>query len=107
MRDVDALVAGRARRSPIPTAATPPIRCAQLENFAAELVLADLGIVEKRLERLKKEKGKEREQKLLERCRDARSRPRQPLRTLRARAEDASALAGLRSAQPHAAAGRC
>jgi GTP-binding protein YchF len=91
MRDVDALTQvvaafddpGGERPSPL----------AQLENFAAELILADLGIVEKRLERLKKEKGKEREQKLLERCHEHLG-GEQPLRTLDFTPEEIGALAG-------------
>src|SRR5207244_4610066 len=59
MRDVDALAQVVAAH---PEAAKSLAPAAQLENFAAELILADLGIVEKRLERVKKEKGKEREQ---------------------------------------------
>jgi GTP-binding protein YchF len=91
MRDVDALVQVVAA---FPGAdGTTPSAAGQLENFAAELILADLGIVEKRLERLKKEKGKEREQKLLERCRDHLG-TEQPLRTLALTPEEVSALAG-------------
>ena len=91
MRDVDALVHVVAA---FPGAdGTTPSPTAQLENFAAELILADLGIVEKRLEKLKKEKGKEREQKLLERCRDHLA-AEQPLRTLGLTPEEVSALAG-------------
>jgi ribosome-binding ATPase len=91
MRDVDALVHVVAA-FPGADGATPSA-VAQLENFAAELILADLGIVEKRLEKLKKEKGKEREQKLLERCRDQLG-GEQRLRTLDLAAEEVGALAG-------------
>jgi hypothetical protein len=52
-----------------------------IEGFAAELILADLEIVEKRLERLRKEKGKEKETALLDRCREALEGER-PLRRL-------------------------
>ena len=91
MRDVDALVqVVAAFPGPDGTAPSP---IGQLENFAAELILADLGIIEKRLERLKKEKGKEREQQLLERCRDHLG-TEQPLRTLTLTAAEVSALAG-------------
>ena len=91
MRDVDALAQVVAAFED-PTGERPdPL--AQLENFAAELILADLGIVEKRLERLKKEKGKEREQKLLERC-HAHLGSEQPLRTCAFTPEDVGALAG-------------
>ncbi len=91
MRDVDALaqvVAGFEAPS-----GERPSPLAQLENFAAELILADLGIVEKRLERLRKEKGKEREQKLLERCHEHLA-GEQPLRTWALTPEDVNALAG-------------
>ena len=91
MRDVDALVHVVAA-FPGPDGA-PAAPIAQLENFAAELILADLGIIEKRLERLKKEKGKEREQQLLERCGDHLG-TEQPLRTLPMSAAEVSALAG-------------
>jgi len=40
-------------------------------DFHAELLLSDLGIIEKRLDRLGREKGKPGEQELLERCRAA------------------------------------
>ncbi len=91
MRDVDALVQvvsafPAAGGSPVPAAA-------QLENFAAELILADLEIVEKRLERVRKEKGKEREQKLLERC-EAHLGSEQPLRTCELAPDERAALAG-------------
>jgi len=91
MRDVDALAQVVAAFDD-PTGERPtPL--AQLENFAAELILADLGIVEKRLERLRKEKGKEREQRLLERC-HGHLASEQPLRTCALTQEDLSALAG-------------
>lgn len=40
----------------------------ELKDLLAEMILADLGIVEKRLSRLRKERGSEIEIKLLERC---------------------------------------
>src|SRR6185295_12161045 len=91
MRDVDALAQVVAAFADATGERPSPL--AQLENFAAELILADLGIVEKRLERLKKEKGKEREQRLLERC-HAHLASEQPLRSLALAAEEVSALAG-------------
>lgn len=48
------------------TAAASPVR--ELKDLVAEMILADLGVVEKRLSRLKKERGSEIEIKLLERC---------------------------------------
>lgn len=65
----------------------------ELADFEAELILADLGVVEKRLERLKKEKGKEREQKLLENAGEALARET-PLRALDWTREDQMAMAG-------------
>ncbi len=43
----------------------------ELDDLLAEMILADLGVVENRLSRLKKEKGKDQEPILLERCRKA------------------------------------
>jgi ribosome-binding ATPase len=91
MRDVDALVQVVAAFTDLGGAL--PAAVTQLEHFAAELILADLGIVEKRLERVAKEKGKEREQQLLERCR-AHLIAEQPLRTCPFTPEDLGALAG-------------
>jgi GTP-binding protein YchF len=91
MRDVDALAQVVAAFDD--PSGERPSSVAQLENFAAELILADLGIIEKRLERLKKEKGKEREQRLLERC-NAHLASEQPLRTCDLAPEEVSALAG-------------
>jgi GTP-binding protein YchF len=51
-----------------PAVATPPDPVRDLRNFQSELILADLAVIEKRLERLKKEKGKERERDVLEKC---------------------------------------
>jgi len=51
-----------------PAVATPPDPVRDLRNFQSELILADLAVIEKRLERVKKEKGKEREKELLEKC---------------------------------------
>jgi GTP-binding protein YchF len=67
MRECEALAqVVRAFKDPLAT--TPPDPVRDLRTFHAELVLADLAVVEKRLERLKKEKGKERERELLEKC---------------------------------------
>jgi ribosome-binding ATPase len=67
MRDADALVqVVRDFPDPITQDAADPAR--DIAAFKSELVLADLAIVEKRLERLRKEKGKEQEVELLERC---------------------------------------
>ncbi len=70
MRDADALVqVVRDFPDPAGREAADPVR--GISAFKSELVLADLGNVEKRLERVRKEKGKEREVELLERCRTA------------------------------------
>jgi hypothetical protein len=91
MRDVEAL-AQVVATFPAATGALPaPV--AQLENFAAELILADLDIVERRLERLKKEKGKEREQLLLARCYEHLT-AEQPLRTCQLSPDELGTLAG-------------
>src|SRR2546427_5287507 len=65
LRDADALV--EVVRGFPDVAGAPPTPAADLESFAPELVLADLAVIEKRLERLKKEKSHERERALLER----------------------------------------
>jgi ribosome-binding ATPase len=91
LRDADALVEV-VRGFPDLTGAAP--RAAEdIADFESELVLADLGQVEKRLERCRKEKGKEREVALLERLQihlDA----GQPLRMLGLSADERTELAG-------------
>ena len=65
MREVDAFaLVLRGFVDPATGDAPEPER--DLARFEQELILADLGVIEKRLERLKKEKGKERERQLLE-----------------------------------------
>lgn len=67
MREVEALAqVVRAFDDPLSSTSTDPLR--ELRDFHSELVLADMAVIEKRLERLKKEKGKEREKELLEKC---------------------------------------
>src|SRR5262249_31618888 len=67
MRDADALV--QVVRGFADLATEDAADAARdIAAFAGELVLADLAIVEKRLERLRKEKGKEQEAELLARC---------------------------------------
>src|SRR5206468_4105496 len=65
LRDADALVEV-VRAFPDVTGA-PATPAEDVGAFGAELVLADLAVEEKRLERLRKEKGNERERALLER----------------------------------------
>jgi GTP-binding protein YchF len=50
---------------------TAPNPARELADFEAELILADLGVVERRLERLAKERGSERQKAVLERCLEA------------------------------------
>ena len=67
MREVEALAqVVRAFDDPLSSTSTDPLR--ELRDFHSELVLADMAVIEKRLDRLKKEKGKERERELLEKC---------------------------------------
>src|SRR3989454_547954 len=91
LRDADALV--EVVRGFPDLAGAPPTPAADLESFAAELVLADLAVIEKRLERLKKEKGHERERALLERLAPS-LEAGTPLRTLGLAAEERALLAG-------------
>jgi len=70
-----------------------PSAVRDLTNFKSELILNDLVLIERRLERLKKEKGKEQERALLERCK-AVLEAEQVLRSLPWTAEEATALAG-------------
>lgn len=67
MREAEAL-AQVVRAFDDPLATTPPDPLRDLRGFHSELILADMAVIEKRLERLRKEKGKEREQALLEKC---------------------------------------
>ncbi|MBI1815022.1 MAG: redox-regulated ATPase YchF [Deltaproteobacteria bacterium] len=92
MRDADALVQiVRGFTDPISGDAAAPAR--DIENFRSELILADLAVIEKRIERLKREKGKEREHDLLQRCQQA-LEAEQPLRSVSLAPEEERALAG-------------
>jgi GTP-binding protein YchF len=67
MRECEALaLVIRAFDDSTATTSADPIR--DMRGFQEELILADLAVIEKRIERLKKEKGKERERDLLDRC---------------------------------------
>jgi GTP-binding protein YchF len=92
MRESDALVqVVRAFPDAVSGDAPNPLR--DLTNFKSELILNDLVLIERRLERLQKEKGKEQERALLERCKavlDA----EQVLRTMPLTPEETTALAG-------------
>jgi hypothetical protein len=92
MRDADALVqVVRGFVDPASGAEASSVR--DIENFRSELILADLQIVENRLERLRKEKGREQEQALLERCRAALDAEK-ALRALALSAGEERALSG-------------
>jgi GTP-binding protein YchF len=91
LRDADALVEV-VRGFPDLTGA--PARPAEdIDAFEAEIALADLGQVEKRLERMKKEKGQEREQALFVRLQEWLEAGK-PLRTLDLSTDERTALAG-------------
>lgn len=91
MRDADALaLVLRGFADPLSGGAADPLR--DFDNFRGELILADLALIEKRLERVRKEqKGVEVE--LLERCRAA-LEAETPLRRVELSAADERALAG-------------
>src|SRR5262245_21172738 len=91
LRDADALVEV-VRGFPDVTGA-PPTPVADLDAFAAELVLAHLALIEKRLDRVRKERGHERERALLERLVPDLEAGK-PLRTAALAAEERSQLAG-------------
>ncbi|MDY0001112.1 MAG: DUF933 domain-containing protein [Polyangia bacterium] len=92
--DVLALVL-RAFESPMLDSKPDPLR--DFEAMEAELMLADQPLVEKRLERLRKEKGpeQEREREALERCLEH-LEAEKPLRTLDLRDDQWQALRGFR-----------
>jgi len=92
MRESDALVqVVRGFADAVTGAPADVLR--DLTNFKSELLLSDLVLIEKRLERLKKEKGKEHERALLERCKAWLDAER-VLRQLDLTAEEAAQLAG-------------
>jgi GTP-binding protein YchF len=92
MREIDALVqVVRAFPDAVTGDAANPL--SDLTNFKSELILNDLVLIERRLERLKKEKGKEQEHALLERCKAVLDEER-VLRTMPLTPEETTALAG-------------
>jgi GTP-binding protein YchF len=92
MREVEALAqVVRAFEDPLSSTSTDPLR--ELRDFHSELVLADMAVIEKRLERLKKEKGKEREKELLEKCQKILEEEK-PLRNVSFLPEEQILLAG-------------
>jgi GTP-binding protein YchF len=92
MRESDALVqVVRGFVDPLEGSAPDPVR--DLANFKSELLLNDLALIERRLDRLKKEKGKEQEKALLERCQTL-LEAESSLRFLDLSAEEIAALSG-------------
>ncbi|MEO8605284.1 MAG: DUF933 domain-containing protein [bacterium] len=92
MRDADALVqVVRGFTDPVTQDAADAAR--DIEGFKGELLLADLAILEKRLERLRKEKGKEQEAELVARCKTALD-AETPLRQIELSAADERTLSG-------------
>ena len=92
MKEVDALAqVVRCFANPYSQALPSPLK--EIQDFEAELKLADLAVIENRLERLKKEKGREHEKELLDRCK-AFIEEEQPLRLLSLSEEEERALSG-------------
>jgi ribosome-binding ATPase len=87
MRDVDAIALV------LRDFGADPAPFKELSSLLAEMMLADLGIVENRLNRLKKEKGRPQEAELLERCHKALEKE-ESLRNLSFSAEEETLLAG-------------
>jgi hypothetical protein len=94
MREVDALCqVVRAFADPGAAEAPAPLR--EIKDLEAEMVLADLELVEKRLDRLKREKGKPAEEAALGKVR-AHLEAEQPLRSLDLPEADWLMFAGFR-----------
>jgi GTP-binding protein YchF len=94
MREVDALCqVVRAFEDPAAEGAADPLR--EVRDLEAECVLADLELVEKRLERLKKEKGKPREEAALAQLKAALDAEK-PLREMELPDEDWALFSGYR-----------
>lgn len=94
MREVEALV-HVIRAFENPTVLQPPDPVRDIADFDSELILADLILVENRLNRMKKEKANPREKELFEQCQEALENER-PLRDLTFTEEDLQLLAGFR-----------
>jgi GTP-binding protein YchF len=94
MRETDALVhVIRAFESPLLARSADPLR--DLQGFEDELMLTDMVQIEKRIERLKKERDSGREQELMARCHEQLTNEK-PLRLLELTHEEQIALAGFR-----------
>ena len=94
LREVDALVQV-VRAFDDPVADEPPAPVRDLNAFQAELLLADLAVIEKRMERIRKEASKDRgrEMDLLVRCQSSLEEER-PLRGLEFLPEEQTLLSG-------------
>ena len=94
LREVDAL-AQVVRAFDDPLADEPPAPVRDLNAFQAELILADLAVIEKRMERIRKEASKDRgrEMELLVRCQNTLEEER-PLRGLEFLPEERTLLSG-------------
>ena len=94
LREVDALVQV-VRAFDDPVADEPPAPVRDLNAFQAELILADLAVIEKRMERIRKEASKDRgrEMELLVRCQSTLEEER-PLRGLEFLSEEQTLLSG-------------
>jgi len=94
MREVDALCqVARAFVDPAEGSAADPLR--EVADLDAEMILSDLELVEKRLARLQKEKGKPREAEALARLKQHLDAEK-PLRELDLSDEDAAIFTGFR-----------
>ncbi len=94
MRETDALVhVVRGFESPLLSSEPNPIR--DLAGFEEEIILTDIVQIERRLERLKKERDSGRERELLERCK-TQLEDEKPLRGLEFTSDEATSLAGFR-----------
>ena len=94
LREVDALVQV-VRAFDDPVADEPPAPVRDLNAFQAELILADLAVIEKRMERIRKEASKDRgrESDLLTRCQSTLEEER-PLRGVEFLPEEQTLLSG-------------
>ncbi len=94
LREVDALVQV-VRAFDDPLADEPPAPVRDLNAFQAELILADLAVIEKRMERIRKEASKDRgrESDLLTRCQSTLEEER-PLRGVEFLPEEQTLLSG-------------
>lgn len=94
MRETDALVhVVRGFASQLLASGADPVR--DISGFEEELLLTDMVQIEKRIERLKKERDSQRERDLMDRC-HAHLEGEQPLRTLDLSPEEQTTLAGFR-----------